>query len=626
MSLWLNATTYYIDPSGNNSNAGTSPGTAWLTLTYACAHATTPGDTIHIDAGTYVETKECVLALGVSIIGEGQTNTIIKSHYAPTGNQDIAYRSSITLASPSEGTDGYNQSLSNFRLDGDNLTGTFGITVWRRKNVIIHDMTIIDFYGEGICLCGFSSISIGTRATGIQFYNNNVTNCGDEADINYSQSGGSLRLIGLHGVLIHDNIFTHNTRTIGHCGDIIEGNWACEGTHIYNNKFYKRDSDGASWNFMIEFHNCSGGCEINNNEFYGSDCIIDMGADPLTGGNSKGSYNYSYYVHNNLFTSADGSSCPAVGGQKSVIDIEGTYNYDIWVYFNHIKSLPRFILCDNGTGSDYSVNNLYFCYNILENMGYSSTDWTDGLNVFQNDRAGSTLSNVYYYNNVMLGNGITYEPGIYLNNVGTTTNFNIKNNIFENCSNGGFVRVENSGSINGFHIDNDIIYNNSSNTPTLSGNTISNYSFSNYYTSNPLFVSSTDFHLQSGSPGINAGVNVGLTLDYEGNTVSNPPEIGAYEYILKSGTTVDKPTGNPEVVVDNKSFIIYPNPVKDKLTIAFKDKDKQVSLKLYDSKGMKLYEGIVTGNTILDMSSYASGLYILHIGSAGELKVVKIIK
>lgn len=52
----------------------------------------------------------------------------------------------------------------------------------------------------------------------------------------------------------------------------------------------------------------------------------------------------------------------------------------------------------------------------------------------------------------------------------------------------------------------------------------------------PLFISATDFHLQSTSPAINTGVDVGLTQDYEGNSVPakyravRKPDIGAYEY------------------------------------------------------------------------------------------------
>ena len=46
----------------------------------------------------------------------------------------------------------------------------------------------------------------------------------------------------------------------------------------------------------------------------------------------------------------------------------------------------------------------------------------------------------------------------------------------------------------------------------------------------PLNLLATDFQLQSSSPAIHTGVNVGLTSDYAGNPVHNPPSIGAYEF------------------------------------------------------------------------------------------------
>jgi hypothetical protein len=59
---------------------------------------------------------------------------------------------------------------------------------------------------------------------------------------------------------------------------------------------------------------------------------------------------------------------------------------------------------------------------------------------------------------------------------------------------------------------------------------------------NPLWVSTStgcsyngsaecDFHLQSGSPAYNAGVPVGLSVDYASTSITTVPEIGAYEYI-----------------------------------------------------------------------------------------------
>ncbi|MFA5974297.1 MAG: hypothetical protein WC780_18255, partial [Lentimicrobiaceae bacterium] len=80
-SFAVQATTYYISPNGSNSSNGdiTHP---WQTLSYACAHVTNPGDIIHVNAGTYNETAQSNLAIGISIEGEGSTVSIIKANYA----------------------------------------------------------------------------------------------------------------------------------------------------------------------------------------------------------------------------------------------------------------------------------------------------------------------------------------------------------------------------------------------------------------------------------------------------------------------------------------------------------------------------------------------------------------
>ena len=70
--------TFYISPSGVDGASGTSS-SPWKTLAYACAHATNNGDLIHVKAGTYTETAQCNLAVGVSIEGDGAANSIIKS-------------------------------------------------------------------------------------------------------------------------------------------------------------------------------------------------------------------------------------------------------------------------------------------------------------------------------------------------------------------------------------------------------------------------------------------------------------------------------------------------------------------------------------------------------------------
>jgi len=50
-------------------------------------------------------------------------------------------------------------------------------------------------------------------------------------------------------------------------------------------------------------------------------------------------------------------------------------------------------------------------------------------------------------------------------------------------------------------------------------------------TTNPLFTNlgSNIYTLQAGSPAVGAGTNLSYTIDYAGTSVSNPPEMGAFE-------------------------------------------------------------------------------------------------
>src|SRR5450759_1309140 len=106
VSLMIQAqTTYYIDPAGNNGNSG-SIGSPWLTLTYACTQVKTSGSIIHVNAGTYIETARCVVAVCVSIVGEG-TSSVIKSNYVATRENDGA----IYLNSSSGVSTNGNQSI-----------------------------------------------------------------------------------------------------------------------------------------------------------------------------------------------------------------------------------------------------------------------------------------------------------------------------------------------------------------------------------------------------------------------------------------------------------------------------------------------------------------------------------
>ena len=537
ISFSLSGTTYYISTSGSDVTTGGTSGSPWKTLSYACSRVTKSGDIIHVNAGTYVETQECVLAVGVSIEGEGDVSHII-SQYTTTYTSNHA---SILLLSTNQGTNG-NQSISYIKLDGDNLSASYAIKVIRRSNVIIHHCTIINFFIGGVAFWGqgYSTDTPIAYSTGNQLYNCFMQNCGD-MDTDPVSGAGMIHIGTQESMEIHDNILDESVRAQGHNGNILSAVQYFKGIKFYNNKCYKPDDDGGSWNFHLELpagNSCYGGFEIYNNEFYGGDTPIDIGGDYV----EKGIYDYTWYIHDNYF---DARNAYDGSGSKQCIVIEGLHNSDVWIKNNHFNNWAHPIeICESGNDPliHYShVTNLWITNNLMVNCGMvGGTNWQDlvRLNFYISNK--STLSNLYIYNNVIIPNSETISSAILLKSPGSISNVNIKNNIIVGHKNATWLKVTNSGTFTGLYVTNNNLYNNSSNTPSFSGNAVSDYQFTNNVSSNPLFVSSANYNLQSSSPCIDAGVDIGLP--YNGKA----PDLGAFE--SQSGLPAPSPVFISSVV------------------------------------------------------------------------------
>ena len=128
--------------------------------------------------------------------------------------------------------------------------------------------------------------------------------------------------------------------------------------------------------------------------------------------------------------------------------------------------------------------------------------------------------------------------------------------------------------------------------------------------SDPLFVSSSDFHLQPSSPAINAGVDVGLTSDYD--SISLPRgagfEIGAYEYPVPLAPTIGIPQSLTELSIrwnftDNS--------------------DDETGFRLYDNNGALINSQATANLSFIDETGLScntrySGRYVKAYNDYGE--------
>jgi hypothetical protein len=186
-----------------------------------------------------------------------------------------------------------------------------------------------------------------------------------------------------------------------------------------------------------------------------------------------------------------------------------------------VHDIGRFAAGENGCqpGNDYWMNHDHGVYNgqgtniiIRNNVFYNITrGW--GI-----QRYGSTVDQLYIVNNTFAFPNPNRDGQIIL--AATTTNLFIENNIF-------YLPGQNvgiSGTQSGAIIDHNL------STGAVGGGGTG----TNIENTDPMFVNPTglDFHLQPGSPAINAGLALQIVLfDYDGiaRPVGGAWDIGAFE-------------------------------------------------------------------------------------------------
>lgn len=535
--------TKYVSKTGNNSNDGSSEN-PWLTLAYACTQVTS-GDVIHINAGVYTETAQAVVPVGVNIEGASKATTIINYTYN-SGNE---YVGCISLVSNTDGTNG-NQSISQLTLNGTGLTAKTAIVVWGRSNVKIHDIAINDFNNMGVVVNGNANGSSGfvptSWATGNEIYNCNIFN---SSIYSGGLGRGAIWFGAQNGMKVYNCNIDQTTRPTGNNGYCIKvwggGN---KGSKIYNNYLNKALSDGTTWDFAFEGDSYDqGGLEIYNNTIIGA---IDLGA------RVKGDYAYSCYIHNNRIGKLTRPT--TIKEEGIVVEDQCT---DLIIRYNYFYNLSAGVAFNSGGAT--SMDNIYIQYNIFDQLGMSATNYQSFGIYSSTINTASTCSNWFVDNNVFIGyTGTTGDVGIMLPSQGGAdcTNINIRNNIFKNLD---YAAINANGTLGGtisvLKIQNNIIWGSgNSNDPLWEGGFVpSNYTSTNNQKADPLLVSTTDFNLQSSSPAINAGIDIGLTTDYSGVSIVGLPDIGALEninrYIKARVSSSGKPIRNSRS--DNKVMV-----------------------------------------------------------------------
>jgi K+-transporting ATPase c subunit len=495
----VQATTFYISPSGNDITGNGTAGNPWKTLVKATSAVTTNGDIIHVNAGTYTETATCYLAVGVSIEGDGITS-ILKSTVT-------SFQSPLLRLTSADGTSG-NQHVSNLKFDGRSLSTSWGIFVEGRSNVAIYDCTITDFSDRGVIFAatsGFAEQAPPIYATGNSFYNNTITNC---AAFYGSYGTGCLNLGGQQNMNVYNNTLVQNQRPIGQNGWPIKhfqgGYW--KNVKIYNNTITKIQWTGSyggefGWNFAIESYHHNG-LEIYGNTITGG--CIDLNYC------SKGAYTYGAWIHDNNI------SIPALStSYHDAIHLEFSIT-DVLVENNTFTNLAGGVVF--ATRALDSVNRITIRKNLMSNIGKAQGNGNNGVGIgtYSEGTYDYTINGLDIYNNTIIAApGFAPFEGIHINGVdngfpGSISNLKIKNNIVQGFYE-SWLRINNGSFCNGLTVTHNNLYGNGTgNNAYITGGTPAGYTTSNNTTNIPLFIGGGNFTLLPASTLIDAGTNVGL--------------------------------------------------------------------------------------------------------------------
>ncbi len=523
-----NAATWYISPSGNDITGNGTAGNPWKTLFKATSAVTASGDIIHVNAGTYLETQQCTLAIGVSIEGNDSTNTIIKSTVSAPYVELLKCRST-------EGTNG-NQHISSIKFDGQ-FTNWWIIYVSGRSNFTIYDCSFVNAKIQGVTMTARSDNAEGypsVYSTGNKFYNNTMYNCGNW-DVSSGNGYGNFAFGGQKDMLIYNNTITENNTPYNNGWPIKYWSGGYNlGTKIYGNtlnaKLQVFTLGDQNWDFAIEMFNATG-MEVYNNTF--NNGCVDFNNSSSTGFNTGygmslvAGYGYSLWIHDNTF------SCATI---PTHIQTGITLEYSVDSVIIENNTFDKFnlgVLYTPRPGS--IISNIEIRHNLFTDLAAADGE---GYGVDFGVYGGSNLiyKNINVYNNTFLA--YTSNPiffGVKLPNnlsTGSAKRINIKNNIFAGMSTAPLYVHEGNIPVDSLDVQYNSFYNTGNNNLIRLNGTApmpTHFTFANNVNINPTFGSG--YKLVAGTPLVDAGTNIGLV--YLGSapdinwtdTTTSPPAV-----------------------------------------------------------------------------------------------------
>lgn len=408
--------------------------------------------------------------------------------------------------------------LGGYTISGDDTNVTIGINNSNYTSVTIQNGTIVDTTDSGVLFGGSSTglvQNINCNSTGNQGFQNtgtanvvykNIT-ANNNVDDGFSMHDSSV-------ATIDGGTFENNEQNINIIDDSVLTANNVSMVMKNNSTSYAILLTGSTGLLSATFNNLTVTGSSTSKHIYSDSGMLVINGLSMTSSGSHG-----IYCYNNATVTINNS---VVDGEFSVSPILNANTGSPFVVINATT------VDGNNIGS-----------HLIDIMGGSATIKNTIIKGMADTKyaiAVRSIGSAYIYNNIVIGSG-KIGNGIFTEGTSTT-----KNNIFYDL---GICIIRTAGTPS---VDYNLFY---LYTTKLSGTITS----TNEVIGNPLFISATNFNLQSSSPAIFAGTPVdgatytsgtgAVLTDYAGNPWHRyTPSIGAYSYLYPltiSGGTTDTP-------------------------------------------------------------------------------------
>jgi len=489
------ATSYYVSPSGNDVNTGTTLTAPFRTIIKALGVAVS-GDIVYLRGGTYPE----------------------KISFPRSGSAGLP----ITVS-------GYGSETA--IIDGTGISIPYGdalVKISGKQYITVTKLTVQDSSYFGVYITSYN----GVQSQYIELSGLSVLNTKDAAIKTYQSAYLTLR--------------NNSTRESGSSGI---GVWQSDRVLVDRNTVVNarnRTLADGGHEESISLASTTN-FEVSNNEVY-----TTLGFTAYLGNEGidvKESSRYGKVHHNYIHDFVNEGGGLYIDGWKAGLPnssgVRTPTLSNIDVYNNHLARTGAIAIAAEEGGT---VENIDIYNNVIHDVHAVGIAVTERVPNDPNVPPGP-IRNINIFNNSIYKAQWNGGGGIFIkSNTSspiTISNVVIRNNVVSFNNYNGVIRLSHTALTDRVSADHNISYhpNTSQIGCSVSGpypncveitNVTTSTIHDNYWT-NPLFVSTStpDLHLSSTSPGINKGVSIALvTNDYDGKSrpIGSFYDIGAYEY------------------------------------------------------------------------------------------------